>query len=66
MTTVQEIEKAIQSLPKHEVAELSAWFDEFESRLWDDQIRQDVLGGRFDALRAEAIAEFEAGETRPL
>jgi len=66
MTTVKEIERAIQNLPRKEVAELSVWFDEFESQLWDDQIRDDTLSGRFDSLRANAIAEFEAGETKPL
>ncbi|MFT3743791.1 MAG: hypothetical protein QM785_05795 [Pyrinomonadaceae bacterium] len=30
---------------------------------WDEQIRTDVADGRFDALFAEAITEFEAGET---
>ena len=30
---------------------------------WDEQIKTDVTDGRFDALFAEAIAEFEAGET---
>lgn len=66
MTTVEEIEKAIQSLPKNEVAELSAWFDEFESQLWDDQIGDDARSGRFDSLYAQAIAELDAGETKPL
>jgi hypothetical protein len=61
MTTVQEIEKAIQSLPRNEIAELSAWFDEFESHLWDDQIKNDALSGRFDLLYTKAVSEFEAG-----
>jgi hypothetical protein len=66
MTTVEEIEKAIQNLPKNEVAELSTWFDEFETQLWDDQISNDAASGRFNSFFAQAVAEFEAGETKPL
>jgi hypothetical protein len=66
MTTVEEIEKAILRLPKNEVAELSAWFEELETQSWDDQIVDDATSGRFDSHYAQAIAEFEAGETKPL
>ncbi len=66
MTTVKEIEKAIESLQRSEIAELSAWFEEFESQLWDEQIKEDSLSGKFGSLYAEAVAEFEAGETKPL
>lgn len=66
MTTVEEIEKAILSLARNEVVELSAWFEELENQMWDDQIVDDATSGRFDSLYSQAVAEFEAGETKPL
>jgi hypothetical protein len=66
MATVAEIESAIKELPKDELAELSAWFERYESELWDEQIASDSRSGRFADLKAKALAEHEAGETRPL
>ena len=66
MTNVKEIEKAIEQLPKSEVAELAVWFEKFESELWDDQIERDATTGRFDAIYSEAAADFESGQTREL
>ncbi len=66
MTTVAEIERAIRSLPKEEIVQLSVWLERYESELWEDQIHSDLRKGRFTELKAEAIAEHEAGKTRPL
>ena len=66
MTTVREIERAIEQLPKSELAELSEWFEKFESDFWDEQIDRDVAAGRFKDLYAEAVADFESGRTKPL
>lgn len=61
MTTVKEIERAIEALPKSDLAVLSTWFDKFESEMWDDQIEADERNGRFDELRAEALGEYVSG-----
>lgn len=66
MTSVKEIEKAIESLPKNEIAELSAWFEKFEAELWDDEIEKDVENGRFADLFAEVVADHAAGRTTEL
>ena len=66
MTNVQEIEKAIEKLPKHDISEIAAWFEKFEAELWDDQIESDSSEGRFDALCVEAVADFNAGLTKEL
>ena len=66
VTSVKEIEKAIENLPKSDLAELSAWFERYEAEMWDKQFEADVVAGRFDQMRADAIAEFEAGRTKPL
>lgn len=64
--TVKDIEQAIEKLPRAELAQLSAWFDEFESQLWDEKIETDAKDGRFDDLIGEAISEHEAGRSMPL
>lgn len=59
MTTVREIESAIEKLSDAEIAELKAW-------LWDRDIEADVTAGRLDAVAEEALAEHRARKTRPL
>lgn len=59
MSTVEEIETAIEKLSDHEVAELKAW-------LWDREIGDDAVAGRLDLLANEALSEYRAGKTRSL
>jgi hypothetical protein len=59
MSTVQEIESAIEKLGDSEIAELKAW-------LWDKEIEADVELGRLDFLADEALTEHRAGKTRLL
>lgn len=64
--SVQELEKAVAQLPRPELSRFAAWFEEYQSDLWDKQIEQDALSGRLDALAEQANQEFEAGRCRPL
>jgi hypothetical protein len=59
MSTVQEIEKAIEKLNDQEVAQLREW-------LWDRDIGRDAKAGRFDSLAQEALSEHREGKTRRL
>ena len=64
--TVKDIEDAITQLPASDVVELSAWFEKFESELWEEQIEADAKIGRFDSLIDQAKAEYAAGRSKPL
>jgi len=64
--SVQELEKAVTQLPSPELALFTAWFEEYQSDLWDKQIEQDALSGRLDSLAEQANREFEAGHCRLL
>lgn len=64
--TVNEIEHAISELPHSEIVELSVWFEEFESRLWDEQIEDDARSGRFEKLIDQAKADYDAGRCKSL
>jgi hypothetical protein len=57
--SVQDIKLAITQLSSTELAELAAWFEEFQAETWDKQIEKDVEAGRFDQLIQQAEAEFE-------
>jgi len=63
---VQEIEAAIIQLPINKLIELSTWFEEYQARVWDKQIEDDLAAGRLDAILAEVDAEYEAGLAQPL
>jgi len=56
--TVQEIEKAIKELSPNDVSKLAAWFEEFESQLWDAQIKEDLENGKLRELISEAETDF--------
>ena len=60
MTTVQEIEKAVQHLPEQELYSFRSWFEEFDARVWDKQLEQDVQGGKLDALADQAVKDLKA------
>ena len=67
MSTLQEIESAIEKLPRQELWQLKAHLDRRCEEDWDAQITEDARpGGPLDKLAQGAIAEFEAGRFTPL
>ena len=50
MSTVEEIEKAIEQLPKGDIWQLDEWFVAFRNRLWDEQMEADAESGHLDSL----------------
>jgi hypothetical protein len=66
MSTVHEIEAAIEGLPRGDFLGL---IDRLRSRYadeWDRQIAEDALAGRLDPLWEEARREIAEGKARPL
>lgn len=66
MSTVEEIENAISTLPKEEFARLQKWFDEFQAKVWDQEFEEDARMGKLDKLAEEAKKEFHAGNCKEL
>lgn len=66
MTKVQALESEVQNLTSEELAEFRSWFADYDGEVWDRQIESDSKAGKFDQLSAEALAEFERGETTKL
>jgi hypothetical protein len=66
MSTVQEIETAIQKLKPKEIREVGDWLDELREDLWDRQIDADIKAGRLDKLADKALEDYRAGHCKPL
>jgi hypothetical protein len=66
MANVQEIEKAISSLPPKELAKFRAWFEEFDAAVWDRQFEEDARSGRLDEMANKALADFKDGKFKEL
>lgn len=66
MSKVESIEQQIKTLSAEEVAQLRAWFLEFDWALWDQQLERDVAAGKLDALAKTALRDHAAGKTTPL
>ncbi|HTY86913.1 MAG TPA: hypothetical protein VMB80_05560 [Candidatus Acidoferrum sp.] len=66
MSTVKEIEAAIQKLKPHEIREVADWLQELREELWDKQIEADAKAGRLDKLMEEAKQDYLAGRCKPL
>ncbi len=58
---IQEIQAAIIKPPIKRLIELSTWLEEYQARLWDQQIEADLAMGRLDDVLAKVDAEYKAG-----
>ncbi|MDT8391996.1 MAG: hypothetical protein RRC34_15960 [Lentisphaeria bacterium] len=63
MTTLKEIETAIEKLPREEFFALTDWVRTRSGDEWDRQIEDDLKAGRLDHLALHARKEFLAGKT---
>jgi hypothetical protein len=62
MTTVAEIQSAVQALPERQFSAFSSWFDNYEEEHWDRQIERDQKSGPLRDLMDKALSDFEAGK----
>ena len=66
MSTVQEIERAIQQLPREEIFRLREVIQHRFDDEWDRQFADDAESGLLDEFAAAALAELRAGKSTPL
>jgi len=66
MTTVQEIEHAIEQLPSDQFCQVHDWIVQRDWEKWDAQIERDCASGKLDFLVDEALQDAKSGNTRPL
>jgi hypothetical protein len=65
MSTVEEIEAAIESLPHDDFVRLLEWVRTRFNDEWDRQIEEDAKSGRLDRVAEDALSEYRAGRTKP-
>ena len=66
MSTVLEIERAIETLPPADFRTLAEWFDEQREQRVDAALEKAVLAGKFDAMAEQALRDARAGKCIPL
>ena len=66
MTTVLEIERAIEQLPSDQFYKIHDWIVEKDWQMWDAQIERDSTAGKLDFLVEEALRDGQSGDTKPL
>jgi hypothetical protein len=66
MSKIESIEQQIRLLSAEEIAQLRAWFLEFDWALWDQQFERDVAAGKLDVLADKALRDHAAGKTTPI
>jgi hypothetical protein len=66
LDTVQEIERAIDTLAPQQMEELYVWLDQHHPQPIDAQLKADLAAGRIDDRINRALADHKAGNTQPL
>lgn len=66
MSTVVDVERAIERMSPEELREFRAWFAERDAAEWDRQFEGDVAAGKLDALADEALEDLRAGRSTDL
>ncbi len=62
MSTLQEIQQAIEELPLSERSQLAKWFNGWEDDEWDQQMYRDFSkGGRYEQVPKRIQSEIEKG-----
>ena len=66
MSTVAEIENALQTLPMDDAWKVAGWLQHYLDEKWDRQIDADIATGSLDKLADQALADYRNGRVKPL
>ena len=64
MSTVLEIERAIEKLPAQDLTRLTKWILKRDNDQWDHQMDKDAAAGKLDFLIKEANTARKNGTLR--
>ena len=66
MILAQQIAKEVAGLPKAQLKEFRAWFEEFDASEWDKQFEEDVASGKLDDIANRAVSDFKKEKFKKL
>ncbi len=66
MSTVAEIENALQAFPLAEARKVAGWLQQYLDEKWDRQIDADISASKLDQLAEKAVGDYRAGRVKPL
>ncbi|MGD0815451.1 MAG: hypothetical protein ABSA83_17775 [Verrucomicrobiota bacterium] len=66
MSTLVEIEKALQTLPVEDARKIAGWLQEYLGEKGDRQSEGDIAAGRLDKPADKAMQDSHAGRVKPL
>jgi len=64
--TIAELEQAVTQLSEKDFARFREWFEEYEAKLWDEQVERDAKSGKLDKIAEQALKDYRAGKAREL
>ena len=62
MSTIQEIEKAVENLTTDQYMRFRDWFENYEAMKWDKEIEDDINNGRFNKYERNATEDFKSDD----
>ena len=62
--TIEDIEKAVATLPPDQLAKFRDWFEAFDAAQFDEKIECDAKAGRLDRLGEQALIDFRQGRAK--
>jgi hypothetical protein len=64
--TIEDLEKAVATLPPDQFAKFRDWFEQFDAARFDQKIERDAKAGKLDRLADQAVDDFRKGHAREL
>jgi len=64
--SIEELEKAVATLPPEDYRSFRDWFADYDMDQWDKQIEADSKAGRLDAMINQALEDYNAGRATDL
>lgn len=61
--TIEDLEKAVATLPPEQLATFRDWFEAFDAARFDEKIERDAKSGKLDRLAGQALADHAQGRT---
>ena len=62
--TIEDLEKAVATLPPDQLAKFRDWFEAFDAARFDEKIERDAKAGRLDRLAEQALADIRQGRAK--